>query len=95
MNQRSITEGLSRLVRIPALHAGGHGFKSHPLHAVQSWKRAYYLLMKVNNEINKDWLLIHYLLLLILKLVTTSKNDLAVVERREVSLELEEKDFIR
>ena len=33
MNQRSITEGLSRLVRIPALHAGGHGFKSHPLHA--------------------------------------------------------------
>jgi hypothetical protein len=34
MNQRSITEGLSRLVRIPALHAGGHGFKSHPLHAV-------------------------------------------------------------
>ena len=31
MNQRSITEGLSRLVRIPALHAGGHGFKSHPL----------------------------------------------------------------
>ena len=34
MNQRSITEGLSRLVRIPALHAGGHGFESHPLHAV-------------------------------------------------------------
>ena len=32
MNQRSITEGLSRLVRIPALHAGGHGFKSHSLH---------------------------------------------------------------
>jgi hypothetical protein len=28
-----ITEGWSRLVRIPALHAGGHGFKSHSLHA--------------------------------------------------------------
>lgn len=25
-------EGWSRLVMIPALHAGGHGFKSHPLH---------------------------------------------------------------
>ena len=37
MNQRSITEGLSRLVRIPALHAGGHGFKSHPLHSIHGF----------------------------------------------------------
>jgi hypothetical protein len=25
-------EGWSRLVMIPALHAGGHGFESHSLH---------------------------------------------------------------
>ena len=42
MNQRSITEGLSRLVRIPALHAGGHGFKSHPLHAVHGIIHTFY-----------------------------------------------------
>ena len=55
MNQRSITEGLSRLVRIPALHAGGHGFKSHPLHAVHGiiilliyMKTNYYL--KINGS---------------------------------------------
>jgi hypothetical protein len=28
---------LSRLVRIPALHAGGHGFKSHPLHCIHGF----------------------------------------------------------
>ena len=28
-------EGLSSLVRIPALHAGGRGFKSHPLHSFE------------------------------------------------------------
>ena len=28
------TEGQSRLVRIPALHAGGHGFESHSLHCI-------------------------------------------------------------
>ena len=42
MNQRSITEGLSRLVRIPALHAGGHGFKSHPLHTVHGIIHTFY-----------------------------------------------------
>jgi hypothetical protein len=30
-------EGLSRLVRIPALHAGGHGFKSHSLHFIHEF----------------------------------------------------------
>lgn len=47
MNQRSITEGLSRLVRIPALHAGGHGFKSHPLHTDND---------KYRNTVNHHWL---------------------------------------
>jgi hypothetical protein len=35
-------EGWSRLVMIPALHAGGHGFKSHPLHAIHVIIRTLY-----------------------------------------------------
>jgi hypothetical protein len=46
MNQRSITEGLSRLVRIPALHAGGHGFKSHPLHSIHGFIQNFYFITK-------------------------------------------------
>ena len=40
-------EGLSRLVRIPALHAGGHGFKSHSLHASHELELALVLMNKI------------------------------------------------
>jgi hypothetical protein len=35
-------EGWSRLVMIPALHAGGHGFKSHSLHSVHGFYLRYF-----------------------------------------------------
>ena len=40
---------MSRLVRIPALHAGGHGFKSHSLHASHGYMLPFY-----KEEENKD-----------------------------------------
>ena len=49
MNQRSITEGLSRLVRIPALHAGGHGFESHSLHASHEFRYSVFLVDPPNH----------------------------------------------
>ena len=39
-------EGLSRLVRIPALHAGGHGFKSHSLHFIHEFIQNAFILKK-------------------------------------------------
>ena len=42
-----LMEGWSRLVMIPALHAGGHGFKSHPLHTDND---------KYRNIVNHHWL---------------------------------------
>ena len=42
-------EGWSRLVMIPALHAGGHGFKSHSLHASRGYMHTLY------KEKNKDY----------------------------------------
>jgi hypothetical protein len=44
-----ITEGWSRLVRIPALHAGGHGFKSHSLHVIHGYMHT------LCKEKNKDY----------------------------------------
>jgi hypothetical protein len=39
-------EGLSRLVRIPALHAGGHGFESHPLHLIHGFITNIFILRR-------------------------------------------------
>lgn len=39
-------EGLSRLVRIPALHAGGHGFESHPLHSIHGFIAYVFILRR-------------------------------------------------
>jgi hypothetical protein len=45
-NFKYFLEGLSRLVRIPALHAGGHGFKSHPLHSIHGFIQNAFILKK-------------------------------------------------
>lgn len=44
----SVREGWSRLVRIPALHAGDHGFKSHSLQSKLGPQKHCLLLSNIN-----------------------------------------------
>jgi hypothetical protein len=48
-------EGWSRLVMIPALHAGGRGFKSHSLHFVHAFTLMLYkTIMRFENKFYED-----------------------------------------